>query len=373
MKEKYLIYSGLGMLSAVASLTLYADRSTVSESVFAGLVLLCILTGKLFVQLRSTESRMPLLMLPAAAVFIFFFGIEPLFPALCIIITELAETLTGGGRYIPLSCVIFALLALIFGIDFRAVLIAVLLILPLFFTIRILNRLEQSHELLERRGDEIELLNARLRDSARTSRTLEYTARLEERNRLAARIHDKIGHGVSGSIILIEAGLLSLESNPETAVRTIKTAADTLRGSVDDIRQALREERSERKAVSIPEIRSALARFSETYPGIKTDLNLSGSIGDIPQHVWYCIYENLQEALTNLLKHSSATLFAVTVSSRNKLIHARFSDNGEPGQFRAGMGLQNMEERCALYHGRCFFRSDSSGFHISMTFTQSGI
>jgi signal transduction histidine kinase len=47
-------------------------------------------------------------------------------------------------------------------------------------------------------------------------------------------------------------------------------------------------------------------------------------------------------------------------------------DVGSPMLTR-GVGLQNMEERCALAYGRCFFSSDPEGFRVVMTFPMKGL
>jgi len=128
---------------------------------------------------------------------------------------------------------------------------------------------------------------------------------------------------------------------------------------------------------------------------------VEGDMDRINRTIWTCVYENLLEALINMLKHSGSTCFRVHISAGSHLLRAEFADNGGiagtpsaadgPGRRNTvgkrnrpkapgkpedaqdkmdhlGIGLQNMEERCALCYGRCFFRNEPDGFHIVMTF-----
>jgi signal transduction histidine kinase len=230
---------------------------------------------------------------------------------------------------------------------------------------------------------------------------------LEERNRLAARIHDEIGHGMSGSILLLEGANLIMDKEPEKARETIAGVTENLRESVDKIRAMLREERTTGAFVSLARIENELNAFSSKHPNIKTSFEKEGDMDEINGTVWTCIYENMLEALTNMLKHSAATLFSVRIKNNADLLLVEFSDNGrkakpdnaarteevrkegkEEGkqeedrnptegrlikEIKPGIGLQNMEERAALCYGRCFFRYEEDGFHVIMTFPRRGV
>ena len=273
------------------------------------------------------------------------------------------------------------------------------------------ERLERSAEGYANRADEMREL---LGSQRRVVRSTEHVSRLEERNRLAARIHDEIGHGMSGSILLLEGAELVMDKEPEKARETIRKVTENLRASVEKIRKVLREERSAGAEVSLARIENEMRAFEADHPHIKTRLDLEGDLDGINTAVWICIYENLVEALTNTLKHSAATEFHVSLKNSGGLLLAEFADNGgagrtetpdgaggkpglrqgeapsgfsqkralavpgldirqaEQGEITPGIGLQSMEERTAICHGRCFFRREPDGFHIVMTFPRSG-
>ena len=139
---------------------------------------------------------------------------------------------------------------------------------------------------------------------------------------------------------------------------------ENLRGSVDSIREALREERPVRHVAGMAEINEALEKFSVTYE-IKTDFDLDGDAEKITPQIWICLRENLTEAMTNTVKHSEADSFSFKISVYNKIIKAEFSDNGKStSPFKKGIGLEAIEERTADCGGSCVFRKSGSGFEI---------
>ena len=251
------------------------------------------------------------------------------------------------------------------------------------YSLRLMERLEKTERRSEGNAVLAEEMREMLGSRRRMAKSTEQVSRLEERNRLAARIHDEIGHGMSGSILLLEGANLVMDNDPEKAHETIVKVTENLRESVEEIRKVLREERSASAEVSLARIENELLAFADKHPGIKTRLDQDGNMDEVSSAVWICVFENMLEALTNTLKHSQATLFLVSLKNSAGLLRVEFSDNGGKPDFSSvfvqdgkeiqqGIGLQNMEERAALCYGRCFFRHEEDGFHIVMTFPRKG-
>jgi signal transduction histidine kinase len=245
-----------------------------------------------------------------------------------------------------------------------------------FYALRLMERLAKLEQSAEGLAAQAGSLRELLGSQRRMVKSREQISRLEERNRLAARIHDEIGHGMSGSILLLEGADLVMDKEPEKARETMRKVTENLRASVEEVRKVLREERSSGTAVSLARIADELTAFEAEQPRIRTRLDTDGDMSEVNGAIWTCVYENMTEALTNVLKHSEATLFRVSLKNRGGLLFAEFADNGEQrdrsghdgNAASIGIGLQNMEERAAMCYGRCFFRHESDGFHIVMTF-----
>jgi signal transduction histidine kinase len=221
------------------------------------------------------------------------------------------------------------------------------------------------------KSEEIEELRRSVQDGRKSAQNMEYTTKLLERNRLASRIHDEVGHGMSGSILLLEGANTVIDKDPAKAKETVSKAIDNLRGSVDKIRSVLREERAETAESNLSRIEKELLSFQADHPEIKTSISTEGNLDEIPTTVWLCVYENLREALTNVLKHSNGNVFRIAIENKNKLLSIEFADNGKLDKSIVnghGIGLQGMEERTALCYGRCFFNGDENGFSVRMNF-----
>ena len=65
------------------------------------------------------------------------------------------------------------------------------------------------------------------------------------------------------------------------------------------------------------------------------------------------MYRVVQEALTNVTKHSDATDATVTLRYDNRSLHVAITDRSNPTDTGAGvgLGLRGMRERVAVYHG----------------------
>jgi signal transduction histidine kinase len=260
---------------------------------------------------------------------------------------------------------------------YQLILLAVFSYVPIIFIFYLFARLQTANDRLIERGREIRMLTMGMEEQRKAVQAIEDVARMEERNRLAARIHDEVGHGISGSIMLLEGAMLILPADPEKSREVIGTATENLRKSVDDIRLTLREERSGITKSSLARINAELSKFGAAHPGIAITFTPEGDLTGISVTIWTCIHENLLEAMSNLLKHSAADHFEVTVSNKRKVVKAVFINNGVGGETPpvsernervGGMGLIHMEERCAVYGGRFFTQTVGNEFRITMIF-----
>lgn len=284
------------------------------------------------------------------------------FPLLLISIMQLIDMLEAAGYFYGIYAASAALSALIFAPGQNALVTAAILTAAGIFARMAVERVEYFRELSEDQRKTISAQKERITKLQAYSGTLREATALEERSRFSTRIHDKLGHGISGSIILLEGAKLNIRKNPEQAEKTLGAAIENLRGSVDSIRAALREERPIRSSASAAELKEMLERFEVDYR-IKTEFSVEGDAEKIPPSVWSCIKENLTESLTNTVKHSNASEFGLKIRVYDKMIRAEFSDNGTNSDgFSNGMGLDGIEDRTSLAGGQCLFQCGVMGF-----------
>lgn len=365
----YAVYKGV----AIAASILFMEKTGIKMTnlLILSLVLSCILAANCLVDLIQFKYKLQLQSIIQILLFLlaFVIDLENMFPLIIILMVQIMEHYAKGGSFLYLVGGTFLLMAFIISPTGDILTFTTMLTVLLLYTIIIREQAENKSRIIIEQKEELAFLNNKLADNRRLIKTLQYTAALEERNRLAVRLHDKVGHGISGSIILLEASRLMLDQNPEKAKEGMDKAINNLRAGVDDIRLALREERPVRSELGLCELQTMLEQFQVTH-NVKTTLVPSGNTDFIGADIWQCIYENLEEALTNLLKHSNATEFKLTIQVMNKVIKVEYLDDGKSkDKFAKGLGLEAIEERTIKCGGRCFFDKTDNGFRITNIYT----
>lgn len=298
----------------------------------------------------------------------FYLGIQSFFPPAVFLMVQLIEILTDGRLYYQISSAVILLMVFIFRPDIISIILTFTLLTLFVFARHAVVKLNLYKETSDELRKEIAEIKKKLSDMNSYTKTLREMTVMEERNRFASKIHDELGHSISGSIILLEGSRLNLQKNPEQAEKSIGIAVENLRNGVDNIRKSLREERPDKHSLGLSEIKEKLENFKVTY-NRNTTLTVDGDINKISIGIWICLQENLTEVLTNTIKHSDATEFAVKLAVHNKIIRAEFCDNGKSnGIIKRGLGLDSIEERTVSCDGKCLFQNGHNGFSVTCIF-----
>lgn len=366
--------SFLYLLAKLAALLLAASQLFAANGSFAEHIVTLLLLGCLFaadvLAASFLQTQLPAVLLRLAVIGICMYTGTAFLPLAALTAAQLADCGTEESLFWEITAVCTFLLFLLLQPPAEGVFLTLTLLL-LFGAMRFLNRkvlsltnrcTQQSAELAAQRK--------KLSGIKEYVRSVRSTAALEERNRFAARIHDELGHNISGSIILLEGAKYLLAADPERAQTAIQTAADNLRGGVDSIRKALHEERPDRTGLGLSELKTMLEEFAASY-NIETAMQTSGNLEEISVHLWLCIKENLTETMTNTLKHGKATKFTLSIRMYNRALRVEYRDNGVcSGSFTKGLGLEAIEERTAANGGNTLFRSTMEGFSVTTVFVQ---
>jgi signal transduction histidine kinase len=351
------------------------DDRELNVVVAVTLAFACLLTARLLIELLRAPRGLFVLCALVGVAAAFALSISAFLPLAAVFAADALSARTDSRLARVAVLVAVLLLALIFP-QVPGALLATAVGLVLAGAGSIITRLLARARDDAAEGDErITLLETRLENQRATISAIEQQGRRAERNRLAARIHDEVGHGMTGSILMLEAAQLQRTSNPAVAWESVEAATENLRESMEKIRQELRAERASGELVDLKRITAELEGFATEHSTIGTELSSEGMLDEVPQAVWLCIYESLRETLTNLLRHSNANRFRVRITQRNRLLTVEFSDNGQ-GEAAAdtvfvgrGIGLAAIEERALLSGGRAFFLLTPYGFTTRLIFT----
>lgn len=188
---------------------------------------------------------------------------------------------------------------------------------------------------------------------------------LKERNFMAQKLHDHLGHRITSSIMQLEVTKETLGKNDELAKKYLTSAMENLREGMDDIREVLRNVKPRDKVMGIENIKEQLIKF-EYSTGIRTTFSIEGDINKLILKFWMVIQDNVNEALTNAAKHSNADEIQLSLYIYNKIARIEFRDNGNGYKIlNKGLGLKGVEERIEMVGGRVEYYNDK-GFVINM-------
>jgi signal transduction histidine kinase len=378
--DKPLLYFVAKILATIVSVVRYYSNSDTTMAIIAMLSLACIFVLEILLVrvfqnkyryplYKNYESKAVLITLGISIAACFLLDIDNFLLLLFILMIHGIDLFTQKNMFYQVLFVAMILSFFIFLPNLETLILTMVLGVMLLLGREIINRKNTYEALAEKHNETILELEKKIENLMSLTKTIKQTVSLEERNRIAARIHDQIGHGISGSIIMLEAALLVMKKDPNRGVESIQKAIQNLREAVDDIRSALREERTENYMIGLNDIKATLEEFKVSFNKY-TELRVSGNLDYITLDMWRCIHDNLNECLTNVLKHSNATKFTLVIEVFNKIIKVEYLDNGSSSRpFTKGLGLEAIEERTVHNKGRCFFHQGDNGFRVTNIFT----
>ncbi len=182
-------------------------------------------------------------------------------------------------------------------------------------------------------------------------------AAVEERHQIARDLHDSVKQQITAASFQIAAARAMLEQG-----RT-----DTARASLHEAENLVQAAHQELSAV-IFELRPLVLKAGNMAEGlrgylqgwsrqnhIEAGLRIEGEI-DLPAIVQNELTRFVQEALSNVARHSHATRLEITLLNLNNELQLSIRDNGcgfqTEGISRRGFGLQTMRERVVQLGGR---------------------
>ncbi|HWH27404.1 MAG TPA: histidine kinase [Mycobacteriales bacterium] len=186
-------------------------------------------------------------------------------------------------------------------------------------------------------------------------------AAAHERDRIARELHDAVAHGVSLMVVQAGAERLRLDGTADGDPRTrevlaaVEQAGRSALGELRTMLAVLRDAETDSGRRPVPGL-DALPELVERVrrAGLPVDAEIAWLAG-VPVTVGLSAYRIVQEALTNVLKHSPGARTTVEVAKDGAVLRLRVTNSlpavpSQPG--RTGRGVVGMTERAALLGGR---------------------
>ncbi|KAA3624244.1 MAG: hypothetical protein DWP94_04055 [Flavobacterium sp.] len=180
----------------------------------------------------------------------------------------------------------------------------------------------------------------------------------ETESRISKKVHDEVANDLYHLMTKVESGKQELPATVDELERIYERTRDISRELSDlDYKN---------------NFELLLLELLEGYTSENVQVitrNLSGIKWDtLSKERKATLYRALQELMTNMKKHSKASLVAVSFQQQGKRIGVQYSDNGQGSEILLKGGLLNTENRMDAIGGAISFESEpGKGFRATIT------
>ncbi len=180
--------------------------------------------------------------------------------------------------------------------------------------------------------------------------------REEERRHLAHELHDELGQSLS-AIRAVAATIDQADpQDPETARRGARTISgiagqiyDVVRGMMRRLRPVVLDELG-----LVPALQEMVDDWNGRHQEVFCSLAVEGELPELDDDTRINLYRIVQEALTNVARHSGAGHVSVTLTPGVEGLRLVVEDDGrgfDPATVKRGLGLLGIEERVGALGG----------------------
>jgi signal transduction histidine kinase len=195
----------------------------------------------------------------------------------------------------------------------------------------------------------------------------------EERARIARELHDVVGHAVGLMTVQAGAARLVLDTEPDRARESLLAVEAAGRQALAEMRRLLMVLRTDGDSEElgpqpgISDLPALVAQVREA--GLPVELIVDGDAAAVTPGLDLAAYRVVQEALTNVRKHSSSAAATVSLRWRPDLVEVDVHDPG-PGRRTpwfapSGFGLRGLTERVQAVGGAVVARREGEGYRVT--------
>lgn len=218
--------------------------------------------------------------------------------------------------------------------------------------IRDITERKKAEEALRKNEQELRHLSSKL-----------LSVQEDEKKRLARELHDGFGQTLIAIKFGVENSLRELKTDaPSTAAQSLAEVISVVQKAIEQVRRVtidLRPTILDNLGL-VATISWFCQEFQKICPTIRVKEEVSIKEKEVPHLLKSTIFRIVQEAFTNIAKHSKARLVHLLVTRKGRAIEVVIQDNGrgfDPEKLREapassqGMGLTTMDERTRLSGG----------------------
>lgn len=197
----------------------------------------------------------------------------------------------------------------------------------------------------------------------------EENAEIRERKRISREIHDTLGHALTGISAGIDAVLVLVDMDKESAKKQLHNLSEIVHQGIVDVRRSLNKMRP--GALEELTLKASLQALIKPYTKIANltiELDYQWGEVDFEKTTEIVIFRAIEEAITNSIRHGQAQHIWLKLTHDETHYYVDISDNGRGCQnIKYGFGLTQMQERLATIGGKVSYQGDD-GFKIKIMF-----
>jgi signal transduction histidine kinase len=177
-----------------------------------------------------------------------------------------------------------------------------------------------------------------------------------ERSRIARELHDVVAHAIGVIVLQARGGRKVMDVDPAQTAAALNTIEEVGGQALTEMRRLLAILRADEQPLSPYAPQPSLRRLdaiTSTLPDVRVSVDVTGDLSRLPPGLDLTGYRIVQEALTNVLKHSSATSVTLRIKVDTSALTLEIVDDGNAEESNAGhgLGVPGMRERVALFGG----------------------
>ena len=214
-----------------------------------------------------------------------------------------------------------------------------------------MEKREQAERELKQSEEKLRFLSAQL-----------LTIQENERKRLAAELHDELGH----ALLTMKLNLRAIERKLLPEQQSLKNEMNSQLDFIDDVIEEVRRLYYDLSPGDMEDLgltralQNLIEDFSDHYQDIDWQINIAAIDRLFPLPVQTMIYRMMQEGLTNIGKHADPTRVEITVTREDQQVVMHIKDDGrgfpmdevlDAKSQKKGMGLLALTERVNLVGG----------------------
>jgi signal transduction histidine kinase len=193
------------------------------------------------------------------------------------------------------------------------------------------------------------------------------TAAALERTRIAREVHDLVAHTVSMMVVQAEAAEAMMPTAPQRSAESLQAVQHAGRTALAEMRRTLAALRAGDVGTAAPTL-DQLPALLDTMrtAGVPIEVVVEGTPCAVPDEIDKSAYRVVQEALTNVLRHSDHTGALVRIAYGVDTVTVSVVDQGRPVRRRlpGGHGLAGLRERVGNLGGTLDAGPAHDGRHV---------